>query len=128
MILCHQQQKNKEIAYIADGSLLSKHLLQSKECKQYVFLNQGNAIQVSQEKHKIGIKSSITELLTGLPLLKQTPLPSTRLLTRETQYNQQQWARLRTNTRCPDKAERVTRGLSFATVKTKVLLIIQPKN
>lgn len=83
---------------------------------------------MSQEKHKIGIKSSITELLTGLPLLKQTPLPSTRLLTRETQYKRQQWARLRTNTRCPDKAEGVTTGLSFATVKTKVLLIIQPKN
>lgn len=64
----------------------------------------------------MSIKSSVMELLTDLPLLKQTPLQSARWLTRDTQYNWQQWAHLCTNTRCPDKAERVTTGLSFATV------------
>lgn len=43
-------------------------------------------------------------------------------MTRGTQYNRQWWAHS-----CPSKAELVTPELRFATVKTKVLLIIGSK-
>lgn len=44
--------KHKKNVYIADGSLLGKHLLQSKECKQYVFLNLGESRKAYNEHKK----------------------------------------------------------------------------